>query len=305
MIDWLKLKPYETDQKKSFEMFCYQIAYNEFRNNGKFTSIDDSGGGDGVEFYVTFENGKESGWQCKFFQETDRLRYGNRKEQIKKSLIKSCKEHQTLKKWYLCTPSDFNTSEIAWFKNDLKASIQDKLDENEKKVLEKLDLVHWDKTELNRLLAKPLNVGIHHYFFGELEFDFNWFKNQANATINTLINQGKFLPGLHVSQNMDKYLDEYVNIEFLLRDIQNFRNVSNLDSINMDEYPDLETIYSDFILLTKKFDNYITKKISNYNTLDLFNKKNVIDIQAEINIYKEKVSNIFDLLNQYKVPHIV
>ena len=38
------LKPYRSDQKKSFEELCYQIVAEEFRLEGTLTSIDDSGG---------------------------------------------------------------------------------------------------------------------------------------------------------------------------------------------------------------------------------------------------------------------
>ena len=57
MIDWSKLKPYQNDKYRSFEELCYQIAKGLYGEKGRFTSIDDSGGGDGVEFYLTLENG--------------------------------------------------------------------------------------------------------------------------------------------------------------------------------------------------------------------------------------------------------
>ena len=59
MIDWSKLKPYQNDKYRSFEELCYQIAKGLYGENGLFTSVDDSGGGDGVEFYLTLPNGNE------------------------------------------------------------------------------------------------------------------------------------------------------------------------------------------------------------------------------------------------------
>ena len=63
MIDWSKLKPYQNDTRKSFEELCYQIAKKKYGSLGKFTSIDDSGGGDGVEFFLTLHDGTQWGWQ--------------------------------------------------------------------------------------------------------------------------------------------------------------------------------------------------------------------------------------------------
>ena len=83
LIPWDKLKPYNSTQNKSFEELCFQICLEEYKNEGRFTRIDDSGGGDGVEFYIEFTNGDIWGWQCKFFGRFDE---GGRKEQMKKSL---------------------------------------------------------------------------------------------------------------------------------------------------------------------------------------------------------------------------
>lgn len=88
-IDFLKLKPYNKSQYQSFELLWYFICKEEFKS-ARFTPIDDSGSGDGVEFYLTLDNGEVWGWQCKFF---DRLSKGVRKVQIKTSLKKACGVH--------------------------------------------------------------------------------------------------------------------------------------------------------------------------------------------------------------------
>ena len=53
MIDWSKLKPYEGYKYKSFEELCFQVAKKLYENEGIFTSIDDSGGGDYC-FHILF-----------------------------------------------------------------------------------------------------------------------------------------------------------------------------------------------------------------------------------------------------------
>ncbi|WP_459212306.1 hypothetical protein [Aquimarina rhabdastrellae] len=41
-----------SNQNKSFEELCYQLVFEEYSSKGQLTSIDDSHGGDGVEFYL-------------------------------------------------------------------------------------------------------------------------------------------------------------------------------------------------------------------------------------------------------------
>jgi hypothetical protein len=57
---------------ESFEEFCYQVAQRSYEEKGDFTPIDDSGGGDGVEFYMLLPNGDEWGWQAKFYYPSER-----------------------------------------------------------------------------------------------------------------------------------------------------------------------------------------------------------------------------------------
>ena len=175
MIDWSKLEPYKNDQRRSFEELCYQIAKGLYGEKGRFTSVDDSGGGDGVEFYLTLENGDEWGWQAKFYYSQERLNYSNRKQSIIKSLKKACKTHPRLKKWFLCTPTNFtpkkgrSQGEQVWFDNTLRQSIPPNMD---------VDLEHWGDSDFNNWLSEPRFSGKRHYFFGELELDLKWFKTQ-------------------------------------------------------------------------------------------------------------------------------
>ena len=189
MIDWNKLKLYKIAKWKSFEELCYQIANQLYENSGKFTPIDDSGGGDGVEFYLTFPNGDEWGWQAKFYYPDIRLGVSNRKDSIKKSLDKSIKVHCGLKKWFLCTPSDFTTKENNWFNQTLKNSAPN------------VELQHWGDSEFLNYLCNSEFVGIKKNFFGELELDINWFSLQAEKQISNV--KDKFLAELHTETEAD------------------------------------------------------------------------------------------------------
>lgn len=211
MIDsilWSKLKLYEVDKRRSFEELCYQVAQRLFGVNGidghagEFVSIDDTGGGDGVEFYMTLPNGDQWGWQAKFFYPGKRLSEGGRKRQITKSLKVACEKHPNLKKWFLCTPTRFtqdkttgNKSSIGeqtWFEQTLPKSVPTGMS---------VELVHWGESKFLHWFGKPEFTGLRHYFFGELELTLDWFRVQVDKQIDSL--GEKYEEALHTDTRLD------------------------------------------------------------------------------------------------------
>lgn len=187
-IEWSKLKPYQHDKRKSFEELCYQIAKNKYSPLGTFTSIDDSGGGDGVEFYLTLPNGDEWGWQAKFYFPDKRLN-PSRRASVINSLEVSLSKHASLKKWFLCTPTNLSPngkrSEVDWFKTDLQTIAGD------------VELIHWSESDFVDFLADPKLAGKRHFFFGELELSPEWFAAQVTKQLDNV--GDKFIEQLHSS----------------------------------------------------------------------------------------------------------
>ena len=214
MIDWSKLKPYQNDKYRSFEELCYQIAKGLHEEKGRFTSVDDSGGGDGVEFYLTFPNGDQWGWQAKFYHPVPRLSESNRKQSITKSLKKACEKHPRLKKWILCTPTNFtprtkiSQGEQVWFDNTLRQSIPPNMD---------VDLEHWGDSDFNSWLSEPRFSGKFHYFFGKLELNFHWFKRQFDKQMAGI--GDKFDSSLHTETNVDAEIHSLLGDESFVKQI--------------------------------------------------------------------------------------
>lgn len=192
MVDWSKLKPSEGDQRRSFEEFCYQVAKNLFGDHGAFTSVDDSGGGDGVEFYLTLPDGTQWGWQAKFYHPDSRLSTGNRKASIRGSLVKACQEHLRLKRWFLCTPTNLTPAERRWFEETLPNAIPEGGE---------VELEHWGDSDFSAWLSEPRFVGKRHYFFGELELGLDWFRRHFDQQRASL--RDKFNPALHTETSVD------------------------------------------------------------------------------------------------------
>ncbi len=236
MINWSRLKPYKSDKYKSFEELCFQIAKVIHGHEGRFTSVDDSGGGDGIEFYMTLPNGDEWGWQAKFYYPESRLSVSSRKQSIQGSLEKACKVHPALKKWFLCTPTNFTPDEQAWFDKTLPKSIPENME---------VEIIHWGDSDFNNWVSEPRFNGKKNYFFGDLELNLDWFRNQFAKQLAGISN--KFNPILHIETNLDDYIHEVLcdevftlKISKIIDNLQNSINEYNksireFESINFHE----------------------------------------------------------------------
>src|SRR5215217_2240946 len=202
MIDWSKLLPERSTKNRSFEELCYQLAKGLYSGETPFVPVDDSGGGDGVEFYATFPDGAQWGWQAKFFYPDGRLS-NSRKTQIKKSLRKACEVHPNLTKFFLCAPSDLTPGEQKWFEKTL---VKSRL--NGEPVVPKgreLELEFWGHSELSAWLSEEHFAGKKLYFFEELELSMNWFRDQFEKQARGV--REKYDRSLHTQTGAEEYVD--------------------------------------------------------------------------------------------------
>ncbi len=223
-INWDKLQPYSGDTKKSFEELCYQIVSEKFKddilNGAILTSIDDSGGGDGVEFYLTYENGDVYGWQSKYFC---RLNEGGRKEQIKKSLQTTYDKHSNIKKWFFCSKCNFTPDEKKWFDYELAISIK-----NGKQVLptnHNVELIHWGESELLTYLKNYFNI--HKFFFSEKLLTFEWFENRYKIDIEKTQIKAKYTSQIHIPQAIEKSIYKILGGQSLINSLINESGIDN------------------------------------------------------------------------------
>lgn len=202
-VNWQKLVLYDRDQYRSFEELCYQIATTLYEQQGRFTSIDDLGGGDGVEFYLTLPSGEQWGWQAKFYYPDGRLT-GSRKASIKQSLQRACELHPNLTRWYLCTPRNLTPDEQKWFDEALPIS-----ELNGSAVVpagHPVELDNWTDSDFVGWMSEESFAGIRLNFFGELELTREWFARQFEKQLEGV--GEKFDPLLHTAT----YVDEQIHL---------------------------------------------------------------------------------------------
>lgn len=233
MIDWSKLKAGHRDRTGSFEELCYQLAKGIHESEARFVSVDDSGGGDGVEFYATFPDGKQWGWQAKFFYPDARLTAG-RKTQIKKSLQRACDVHPDLTDWFLCMPADLTPNERSWFEEGLRGSRV-----NGRPTVpgdRKVELRFWGHDDLSGWLSEERFAGKRLYFFGELELSPRWFREQVEKQISGV--REKYERSLHTETHDDQLVHALLGDDKLADDLARRLGVLREDLADFDRWVD-------------------------------------------------------------------
>jgi len=308
-IDWNKLKSYSGDNKKSFEELCYQIVSekfkNEIANDAILTSIDDSGGGDGVEFYLTLSNGDVYGWQAKFFC---RLSKGGRKEQIKQSLQTAYKKHPNLKKWFLCSRCNFTSGEITWFDTSLAIS-----QKNGEIVLPKstnIKLIHWGEDEfLNFIRQYP---DIKNFFFSEKVLTQKWFEDRYKIDVETSQIKARYESRIHIPTDIDDTVNKLLGgeklAEILEREMENQQVVmcaeeyenalSNFFSEDVeDEYKNIQL---EFKKLLQDKSNLIKNGVQKLEELKkLVLDRDEINLKIKVKEFEVYIKTLLDFYNEY------
>ena len=294
ILNWDKLKIYNSTQNKSFEELCFQLCLEEYNLTGNFVRVDDSGGGDGVEYYLELPNGDIWGWQCKFF---GRFNEGGRQEQIKKSLHTAYKKHGSkLKKWILCSKSSLTNEEKKWFD-----SIRT-LNHKGSTVLPKdtsLVLEHWGDSILLNLLRKY--PSIHKFFFTEKILDDNWFQKKFELVYDSNVIKTKYLDNLHTKGEVDDFVTKHIGGIELIRliekteeniDIYNFQIEYNRDIErikrfeNENEFLDIYNEIRDFILINEhdiilNDGVKLIQEIKDYFISDNYKLSEILEIKIE------------------------
>ncbi|MGP8217164.1 MAG: hypothetical protein ACLQQ4_16460 [Bacteroidia bacterium] len=111
--EWLKLRPFDGDIKKGFEELVCQLAGAEkVEQSKRFIRIAPPDAG--IECYWILEDGKEIGWQAKFFKSMGESQW----VQLDKSFKTALSKHPDLKKYIVAIPLDREDPKIEkqeWF----------------------------------------------------------------------------------------------------------------------------------------------------------------------------------------------
>lgn len=211
-VDLNKLQTYSGKTTHSFEQLIYSLMKKEYGEMGRFTAIAGEGGDSGVEFYLDLPNGERWGWQCKWYDDNGRLGQSSRYASIGSSLETACANHANLTKWFLCLRTNLTISTVTktgkpkkgereWFEKILPSKIP-----HGKSV--QLDFIGED--DIITLIGNVKNAGVRSFFFGELEFNQQWFTSKFNDSFEQV--KDKYEPGLHT---MDDFVHSIIDFKLV------------------------------------------------------------------------------------------
>jgi len=257
---------FNNSQNAAFEELICQLARNDnIENKKEFIRL---GAPDaGVEAYCILNDGKEFGWQAKFFDSMKTSQW----KQLTKSFKTALEKHPNLIKYYICIPldrQDPRTPKQKWFMDKWLENVKKwkKYASTKRRVV---DFEYWGSSEIIDRLSKPDNAGKLYFWFNKTEFTNEWFIKINERNIENL--GDRYTPELNYKiDDLAIIFDGlYKNERFKLHFKKVYTDLSNkydkLEKNNiLDTYPDM------MVILKKHINNikYLYNNI-NFDEMDL------------------------------------
>ena len=194
---------------------CVQLARVETPEGAKFipTGTPDAG----VECYCVLSDGKEWGWQAKYF--TSPLT-NTQWQQLDGSVGTALDKHPRLVRYYVCVPRDRSdarvpnqTSELdRW--NDHVAKWQGWAIVRGMNV----EFVWWGSSELMDRLSREEHTGRRFFWFGQLEFSQNWFRLHLDEAVKAA--DPRYTPEVHVDLPIAQDIERFSRSHFLFDEVK-------------------------------------------------------------------------------------
>ena len=181
IVDWRAIRPLMGSSARGFEELCAQLARAESPPGSHF---ERKGTPDaGVECYAILSDGKEWGWQAKYFEALGDSQWS----QVDGSVRTALEKHPQLARYFVCVPVDRSDARSA----DQRSARQ-RWDDHVQKWAGwaaacgmTVEFIYWGSHELLERLAKPEHVGRVRFWFGVRRFDEAWFAAHLDDALKT------------------------------------------------------------------------------------------------------------------------
>jgi hypothetical protein len=221
MINFSKIHSFESGQRASFEELVCQLARREiFPANSQFRRVEGAGGDGGVEAYWLQADGKECGYQAKYFLRTGDIDWS----QIDDSVSQAITVHEKLERYVIALPCDLTDrtgkkgrGKTGW--EHWSVHVQKWQSEAEKLGNKTIQFEPWTQSELIDRLSKPNASGLRQYWFGEVEFSQDWFKEHVKESTTAL--DERYHPEDHVNVRIQKLFSIITRDKTYISDLSN------------------------------------------------------------------------------------
>ena len=193
-LSWSDLRALHGSQEKGFEELCSQLARLETPTGAEFvrTGSPDSG----VECFSRLEDGREWGWQAKFFRSALR---DPQWRQLDRSVKAALDTHSCLARYVVCVPRDRSDGR--------KPNVTTEMQRWEVHVTKwegwasergmAVEFVWWGSSELTLRLSQDDQAGRIRFWFGDAgRFSAEWFDRHLQRAIKAA--GPRYTPKIHV-----------------------------------------------------------------------------------------------------------
>ena len=177
-IDFERIRSHRGDRRHGFEELCAQLASLEDRPNDSVFHRKGVGADAGVECFVRYADGTETGWQAKYFFDLGPTQIRQLNDSIEQALTK----HPRLTRFVVCIPFNLRDARRGKAATELdrwRSWVKHWKDVAQKKH-RRLEIGRWDETALiDRLTRKdPRYEGRLAFWFDQTLLSPLWFKEQ-------------------------------------------------------------------------------------------------------------------------------
>jgi hypothetical protein len=202
-VNWSNIRHLNGSQEKAFEELCCQLAASEdYPDEATFWRV--AAPDAGVECYWRLPNGKEHGWQAKFFRSPPvNQQWGQLDKSVKTALTK----HPRLVRYTVCLPIDRSAPCIEGrqsFMDKWKTHVQKWKGWGKRNKIS-LEIVYWGEHEIWQKLSSDQHRGRLLFWFNREIFTKQWFEDRvAEATANAGV---RYSPNLNVQLPITNLFD--------------------------------------------------------------------------------------------------
>ena len=189
--DFRSIRQWHGSQYQAFEELCYQLR----DPTPKGAELIKTGNPDaGLEWYVSFRNGVQRGWQAKFIFDIDTLL-----KSMEKSLRTVAKDRPKCRRLAFCIPFDLPDASGSDKLKSARQKFEDRKASWRQRIpgAERVRIDLWSAGDLlQRLVGHPNQRGIEKFFWDEEVFSPDWCARRMQKTSREA--GGRYTPELHV-----------------------------------------------------------------------------------------------------------